>query len=248
MTRNEFILKFPGIYYYLRSRKKLSMLDGVIGDKSKRHWTKDVCMKDARQYKSLKEWRRVSPGGYSFACRQKIIQECSSHMTRLIDHGKWDEGAILNAMKKAGTTSKFMKAYPGAYDAAIKLNLLDVHRHLFLSYRDYRMYDTIEKVLYISRQYKTVVSWKTASPGSYHAARRRGWLSKCKEHMISGRGVSSRCKSIIRLGDGKVYASVSAARMDGFLGVSHALKTGQTAGGYRWAYCDENGNILKEGK
>lgn len=54
-------------------------------------------------------------------------------------------------------------------------------------------------------------------------------------------------KKVIR-SDGKIYKSISDARRDGFSGVSAALKTGKIAGGYRWAYCDENGSILNNNK
>ncbi|HUM42174.1 MAG TPA: hypothetical protein PKI14_04420 [Fervidobacterium sp.] len=47
-----------------------------------------------------------------------------------------------------------------------------------------------------------------------------------------------RQKSIVR-SDGKMYPSISDARMEGFSGVSFALKNGTKCKGYTWKYVDE---------
>jgi hypothetical protein len=52
-------------------------------------------------------------------------------------------------------------------------------------------------------------------------------------------------KKRVKRSDGRIFESINAAKRDGYSAVSHVLSGKQKATrGYRWAYCDENGNII----
>jgi very-short-patch-repair endonuclease len=44
------------------------------------HWTLENCIKDARQYKSKRDWRLTPRSGYSTASRNRWIDLCCAHM------------------------------------------------------------------------------------------------------------------------------------------------------------------------
>lgn len=249
MTKSEFIKTFPKLYYSLRHHKQLDMLNNILGCSGKRQKIlPEEIFNSVKKYKTLNKWKSNNSGYYQAACRLGILKEVTKNLARRIDHGKWTKSSILEAMSRCKNTTEFMRTCGGAYDASIRKNLLIKNRHLFKEYTQVSgKYDTLDKVLKIAKLYKTVVEWKSCNAASYAAARRKRWLDKCKEHLTCGRRISSKTKKVLR-SDGKVYISISAARRDGFTGVSAALKDSKvTCKGYRFAYCDANGKILTNG-
>lgn len=78
----------------------------------------------------------------------------------------------------------------------------------------------------------------------YQQAIRHGWLKEATKHFIP-KGNGKRRK-VMNLDTKEVYESGSGACTK--LGLSKgmiksAIADGHKAGGYRWAYCDENGNV-----
>lgn len=59
--------------------------------------------------------------------------------------------------------------------------------------------------------------------------------------------VTRHTRKSIRRETGEIFISIAEAiRKTGVTGICHALKNpNKTAGGYHWAYCDKDGNIIK---
>lgn len=103
-------------------------------------------------------------------------------------------------------------------------------------------------LLKIAKKYKSISEWLNKDPKTYHAANKRGLVKKITKHMICLKN-KCRSKSVINLETKQIFKSAREASL--FLGyssgvVATAIYRGKTAGGYRWAYCDEAGNIIKE--
>lgn len=95
-------------------------------------------------------------------------------------------------------------------------------------------------------KYKTKNDWKNGSPNSYDAARKNNWKNKCCKHMPKNKTL----KRIINLDTLKVFNSASEASRSldiPYLAdtIGYAIRRKGTAGGYRWAYCDEDGNVIE---
>lgn len=92
-------------------------------------------------------------------------------------------------------------------------------------------------------KFSNKTEWQKKERPAYNAAWKNGWIDTCCSHMPSHR----QKKSVINLGTGSKYATVSeAAKHLSYdrKNLTIALKTGRKAYGYRWAYCDEEGNVL----
>lgn len=74
--------------------------------------------------------------------------------------------------------------------------------------------------------YKTPFEWINKDILFYTKARKYGWLEECTKHMT--RRTKWTKLLIIKESIGNVCRN-----------------RGKTAGGYRWAYCDEKGKVLK---
>lgn len=105
-----------------------------------------------------------------------------------------------------------------------------------------------KEILLSARKYKNRSEWKKATyPGIIKYASTRGWLKEATQHMTN----RLDGKYVKNLDTNDIYCSATEASKllkinKGNLCCS-ARNRKYRAGGYRWAYCDENGKIIKNG-
>jgi hypothetical protein len=95
---------------------------------------------------------------------------------------------------------------------------------------------TFEKCLDIALSFKKRGHWNIKHPNSAQAAIRNGWYEKICTYLPLAKEthvLNIQKKTIHKLKELKAKANIC-----------RAIKYNQTAGGYHWAYCDENGNVL----
>lgn len=91
-------------------------------------------------------------------------------------------------------------------------------------------------------KYKTRKEWETQSVSAYTIAHKNGWLEECCAHMEKSKTAKRKVKN---LDTGEIFESITAAGSGNAAGIRRAIKDNIKCGGYRWAYCDENGNIIE---
>jgi hypothetical protein len=45
------------------------------------HWTAELCIENARGYRTKSEWQKACPGAYQAAYKKGLIEKCCAHMT-----------------------------------------------------------------------------------------------------------------------------------------------------------------------
>lgn len=96
----------------------------------------------------------------------------------------------------------------------------------------------------ISSKFSSKEEWKKGHRKSLEAARCNGWILACTKHMKENACLTP----VLNIDTGLFFKSIAIAAKHYRCiasNISAQLKgRSKTAGGYRWTYCDENGNIL----
>lgn len=94
-------------------------------------------------------------------------------------------------------------------------------------------------------KFKSRYEWQLKSPNINKSAYSNGWAEECCAHMPK----NLKLKKFICLDNGKIYENISKCAKQVNIPrrcINNALLGRQkTAGGFRWAYCDEKGNVIK---
>ncbi len=96
-------------------------------------WTKERCIENALNYKSLKDFIKESPGAYSFCKKKKFLDEVTKHMIKRINKpkGYWTKERCEEEALKYNMRSRFQKNSISAYQTAINnMWLDDICKHM----------------------------------------------------------------------------------------------------------------------
>ena len=151
------------------------------------YWNnKEICIEEAKKYKTRSEWGKKSAGSYLAAKRNGWFDECTSHMIRdRVKSGHWyvKENCIEEA-KKYKTRTEWSKKSNTSYNFARKHDWFDECTVHMVSKRVKNGYWTKERCIEEAKKYKTRTEWQKNSSSSYGAARKHDWFDECIEHMI----------------------------------------------------------------
>jgi hypothetical protein len=143
--------------------------------------------------KTKQEFRKNYNSAYLAAFERGILEEVCSHMLtfqRKSGYWKTSEGMkeIKNGAKKCQKRSEFERKYPKAYNAALKLNIMDeVCTHMLGPQRKSGYWKTskgIEEMKSSAASCKTYRELKERYPTAYNAINRAGLLEKFGNHLI----------------------------------------------------------------
>lgn len=142
------------------------------------------------------------------------------------------------------TRQELAKAHTGIYQWLLRKNqaLLDKY---FPRERRKMVEWTLKSIKAEALKYKTIGEWSKSSSASYKAARVLKLVDECSKHMPPSK---TRKKYIKNVTTGKVFkTSYLAAEEYNFNRGSlyRAMCNNTKVRGHYYAYCDENGNILK---
>lgn len=201
-------------------------------------WNLELCKQDALKYNTRSEWEKNSRNSYGAAHKHKWAEVCCSHMKASKTGKKWTlELCRLDALKY-NTRSEWQMNSVGAYAAAHRSGWLDECSSHMKENNKW----TSELCKLDALKYDTRNKWRKNSSSAYTTAHKNKWLDECCSHMEPSK---SGRKLVINLDTNRIFKSISEAKKLGFTNVSNALKNRTKCGGYRWAYCDEKGNILE---
>ena len=148
-------------------------------------WTKEKILKDAKKYKSIREWLKNNKNSYAAAWSMKIIDQATKHMTRLWEK-KWTEKKVIKAALKFKSFKDWLNKDPASYRAAQARKLLDdsrITKNLIKISGSTIHKWTKNKVLKDSKKYNSRSEWRINSPTAYKAARERGYFLEAVTHM-----------------------------------------------------------------
>lgn len=80
--------------------------------KPKGYWTKENCMKSAREFDSKNEWKKRFRTAYFTVCRNGWIKECTAHMETVERHfnGFWTKERCIADALKYNTVSEWQRS------------------------------------------------------------------------------------------------------------------------------------------
>ncbi len=148
--------------------------------KPNNYWTKEICITDAKKYKTRKEWQSKSQSYYLAAGRLGCRDECCTHMEedRKLS-GYWTKEICITDAKKYKTRSEWrLKSGSGMEAARVKGWINDCCAHM-----ENRFKFTKKLCIEDAKKYKIRSEWHLKSSGAYGAASRYGWLDECCKHM-----------------------------------------------------------------
>ena len=83
------------------------------------YWTKELCIEDAKKYKSKGEWKKKSNSSYHSATKNGWIRECSEHMIEIKKpSGYWTKERCIEDAKKYSARFVWQKKSNSAYNSA----------------------------------------------------------------------------------------------------------------------------------
>src|ERR1035437_4983910 len=94
--------------------------------KPKHHWTLENCKKDAKKFKSRREWYLKGGGSYNSALKNKWIDECCSHMKNLKKPSNyWTLEHCKECALKFKTKIEWQTKSKGSYLKALRNKWID---------------------------------------------------------------------------------------------------------------------------
>ena len=160
----------------------------------------------------------------------------------------WTKEACIKEAQKYKTVTKWQKCGKGSGPAYLNGWIKDCTKHMDILNQP--KWDKnackLEALKYKSRQ-----EWRDKQSRSYSKSCENGWLNEFTKHMPLP---SNRSTKVINLDTGEIFTSAQKASFaiklnkDAVGGLLRSNGKEKTAGGYRWAYCDENGNVIDKKK
>jgi hypothetical protein len=170
---------------------KMKWLDEVTSHmtrliKTSGHWTKEVVIQSATQFKSQTAWKKEYGGAWSKAVKMGWIEDACAHMdfldeSKIKPQGHWTKDRVLESAKKYKTQAEWNKAETSAVGVASKKGWIkEATAHMSPS-RPNRMangYWTKERVLQDAQKYISKTEWQKVSRAAVSKAYRMGWINE----------------------------------------------------------------------
>lgn len=152
---------------------KTGIKSGSLGGLGSGKWNYKSCYKEAKKYKTLKDFRKKSPAAYNVACKNKWQDDYE--WLKTIEHkgGYWTYEKCYKEAEKYKTRTEFQKNSGSAYDKSLKEKWIDDY-FWFLTKRNNWTYDNVLKE---AKKYMKLSDFRKNSGGAYNASRKNGWLN-----------------------------------------------------------------------
>ena len=154
----------------------------VLLKKPNGYWTKELCLEEAKKYKSRSEWAKNQSTSSVIAKKNGWFDECTKHMGVL--QRLWDKESIFSEAKKHKTKHEWALASSRSSTLARKNGWYEeCTAHMDIVQKPIG-YWTKERCIEEARKYKSQVDFRRGNASSYQAAYNGNWMEECKDHMI----------------------------------------------------------------
>jgi len=151
--------------------------------KPKGYWTKEKCQEEALKYNTRKEFLINSSKAYSFAYKNKYLNEICSHMIELQKpKGYWTKEKCQEEALKYNTRKEFLINSSKAYDFASRHKYLNEICSHMLHYNG-KVIWTKEKCHKEALKYNKRTDFSNLSHTAYSISSRHKWLNEICSHM-----------------------------------------------------------------
>jgi len=149
-------------------------------------------MEDAAQYSTREDWKDGPGGGYMRALGSGWLDQCCAHMPSLRKpNGHWTLERCIADAKRHGSKRQWSAASSGAFTIAHREGWLDQCCEHMTSNRKPHGYWTLERCMEDASRFSGRAEWKRESSSAFTAARKKGWLDQCCEHMGRAGGTAN---------------------------------------------------------
>jgi len=147
---------------------------------SKNYLTKELCIEDAKEYNTLREWQDNNEYAYKKALKNNWIIECATHMKK---RKSWTKELCVESASQYNTINDWFKKDPDAHAAARWHGWYDECVQHMIELKKPANYWTRELCIESAKKYVTQRKWMHGDGGAWRAARRNGWFNECRESM-----------------------------------------------------------------
>lgn len=236
-SRSEFQYMLPQVYAWLVNNKKLNLLD-VLGPrlhKQNGYWTYEKCLNEFKKHMEFKLWRIHSPSSYVIAKNNGWVLRIRKKF-KIQGRRKWTKAECIKIAIRYKTKIEWKTKHNRTYEFSHNKGWFqELSKHMSTTQGIW----TKQSCLASARKFHRVKDWQKAFPGALSKAQKKGWYRECVHHMKI---------YIINLNTEEIFDSSKKASTRHSLSttcITKACKHGTVSGGYRWAYCDEKGEVLK---
>jgi predicted GIY-YIG superfamily endonuclease len=147
-------------------------------------WTRAAILREARKYDTRTKFIANAAGACNAARRLGVLKKACKHMRQFtLPKGSWTRAKILKSAQACGDRTEFQRKFPGAYDAAMRLQLLpEIHR--MIPRRHPKPFWTDNRLISEAKKYATRIDFKSHAPSAYVIAGRKGIRDKLCSHMV----------------------------------------------------------------
>jgi len=146
-------------------------------------WTYDACYKEAKKYKTLKEFKRNCSSAHTTAYKNGWMKDYTwLELPRTAK--KYTYEYFISVVKKYTTLKDFRENEKNLYNCAKRHKWLNAEKFQSLA-RSTKPYGywTKERCQKLALKYNTISEFRINESGAYSAARNKGWLEEITSHM-----------------------------------------------------------------
>jgi predicted GIY-YIG superfamily endonuclease len=178
-AENKYLQQYSKQNWHILNKAK----PGSLGGNIIKH-TKIACLKNAKKYKSRREWYEKSPSAYAAALKNKWVDDCCNHMVLLRKpNGYWTKERCIEDAKKYQTRANWQYKSRRIYSQALKNKWVDdCCIHMTLKHKP-NGYWTKKRCIEDAKKYQTRKEWRKKSSSSSSIATKNNWLPICCAHM-----------------------------------------------------------------
>lgn len=148
-------------------------------------YTLEDCLADAQKFSGTNEWQKNSRGTLRAAHYYGWIDQCLAVMKKKPGtNGYWTKERCMESARSFEYKVDWQKSEPAAAGAARRKGwYLDCVQHMKTDRLGVETTWTLEVCKKEASKYQTKAEWEKGHRNTYQAARSRGWLDICGEHM-----------------------------------------------------------------
>jgi len=122
-TRKDFFNNSQSAYAYAVRNKILEEV--CVHMKKRKFWDIDSAIVEAKKYKSKQQLRKKAKGVFEYGVRHKCLSKLCEHMNLREPSKSWSKDSVYVEALKFKTRCSFKKNSIGAYNHALRNNILD---------------------------------------------------------------------------------------------------------------------------
>ena len=168
-----------------KSKKYLSQLPK---DRKNKYWTYETISKEAKKYKTKKEFKEKANGAYTTAVKRGLLNEICSHMKPLmhksVDGIYWTKDRCAERAILYSSKMEFKNNDGSAYTTAVREGWLEEICNHMPPYEHNPLKWTKRACHEVALQYKTKKDFKKGNYSAYTTAGYRKWIDDICGHMI----------------------------------------------------------------